>query len=91
MTNPQIVTQLVEQYLGLESFEATEALLDLCGAHIDAKALPLLKRRLQEEEERVLTLETHGYIRLREKSEQLVACLKPLITMLEVASDDTRE
>jgi hypothetical protein len=41
---------LVEQYLGLESMEMTETLLDICGATIDARALPLLKQRLHEEE-----------------------------------------
>ncbi len=47
------LTHLVEQYLGLESMEVTESLLDLCGARIDARALPLLTRRLQEEEQGV--------------------------------------
>lgn len=40
---------LMEQYLGLESMEVTEELLELCGASIDTHALPLLKRRLHEE------------------------------------------
>jgi hypothetical protein len=83
MTDLQIVRQLIEQYLGLESLEMTEELLEVCGARIDAKVLPLLKRRLQEEEARVPTLEARGYIRMREKSEQLVASLKPLIAALE--------
>ncbi len=75
--------QLVEQYLGLESMEVTEELLDLCGASIDTRALLLLKRRLREEEVQVPILEARGYIRMREKSEQLVASLKPLIAALE--------
>jgi hypothetical protein len=75
--------QLVERYLGLESLEVTEELLDLCGASIDTRALPRLRRRLREEEERVPLLEARGYIRLREKCEQLVANLKPLIAALE--------
>jgi hypothetical protein len=75
--------QLVERYLGLESLEVTEELLDICGASIDARALPMLRRRLREEEERVPLLEARGYIRLREKCEQLVANLKPLIAALE--------
>ena len=49
-------THLVEQYLGLESMEVTEDLLDLCGASIDSRALPLLKRRLQEEEAQIALL-----------------------------------
>lgn len=77
------VTSLMEQYLGLESMEVTEDLLDVCGASIDSHALPLLKRRLQEEEAQILQCEAHGYIRMREKSEQLVASLRSLIVALE--------
>ncbi len=79
----RLLQQLVERYLGLESFEVTEVLLDLCGANINACALPLLKRRLHEEEAQIPTLEARGYIRMREKSEQLVESLKPLIEALE--------
>lgn len=75
--------QLVEQYLGLESMEVTETLLELCGATIDARALPLLKQRLQEEQAQVPLLEARGYVRLREKSEQMVAALISLIAALE--------
>ena len=74
---------LVEQYLGLESLEVTEELLDLCGASIDARALPLLQRRLHEEEAQLPQLEARGYVRLREKGEQLVASLRSLIAALE--------
>jgi hypothetical protein len=81
---------LMERYLGLASFEVTEELLDLCGARIDARALPLLKRRLHEEEAQILTLEARGYIRMREKSEQLVESLKPLIEALEETTHDTQ-
>ena len=70
---------LVEQYLGLESLEVTEELLDLCGASIDARALPLLQRRLHEEEAQLPQLEARGYVRLREKGEQLIASLRQLI------------
>lgn len=80
---PTPLEQLTEQYLGLESLEVTEALLDLCGASIDTRALPLLERRLREEETQVPLLEARGYIRMREKSEQLVASLKLLIAALE--------
>jgi hypothetical protein len=75
--------QLVEQYLGLESMEVTETLLDVCGASIDERALPLLKQRLQEEQTQIPRLEARGYIRVREKSEQMVAALLPLIATLE--------
>jgi hypothetical protein len=75
--------QLVGQYLGLESMEVTETLLDLCGATIDRRALSLFKQRLQDERAKVPLLEVRGYIRLREKSEQMVAALTALITALE--------
>jgi len=74
---------LVEQYLGLESLEVTEELLDLCGASMDARALRLLQRRLHEEEAQLPQLEARGYVRLREKGEQLVASLRSLIAVLE--------
>ena len=82
--------QLVKQYLGLESMEVTEMLLDVCGATIDEHALPLLKQRLQEEQAHIPRLHVRGYIRLREKSEQMVAALIPLIAALE-ASDMLEE
>jgi hypothetical protein len=77
--------QLVEQYLGLESMEVTETLLDVCGASIDQRALPLLKQRLQEEQAQIPRLQARGYIRLREKSAQMVAALTPLIAALETS------
>lgn len=83
-----IPTELLERYLRLESFEVTEELVDLCGAIIDMRALPILKRRLQEEEAQVPTLEARGYIRMQEKSLQLIASLKPLIETLEGLSHD---
>ena len=87
---PGSLTHLVEQYLGLESMEITESLLDVCGARIDARAIPLLTRRLQEEEAQILSLQVRGYTRMREKSEQLVASLKPLIAALKQAEQDAR-
>ena len=83
-----IAHELIERYLGLESLEVTEELLDLCGATIDARALPVLKRRLHEEKVHVSQLEARGYIRMREKSEQLVESLTSLITVLEAMSHD---
>ena len=80
--------QLVEQYLGLESMEVTETLLELCGATIDQRALPMLRQRLQEEQAHIPLLEARGYIRLREKSEQMVAALLPLIAVLEVTGNE---
>ena len=84
-----IPPELIEHYFGLESFEVNEELLDLCGATVDVRALPTLKRRLREEDAQVPTLEARGYIRMREKSQQLIASLKPLIEALEGMSHDT--
>jgi hypothetical protein len=86
MTQTQ-VQGLIEQYLVLESFEVTEELLSLCGASIDTRALPLLKRRLEEEKQQVILLQERGYIRMREKSEQLVKSLTLLIPALEGGID----
>jgi hypothetical protein len=88
---PHHLTSLVEQYLGLESMEVTEELLDLCGASIDGSALPLLKRRLHEEEVKSLLFQQHGYIRMREKSEQLIASLQRFIEALEQSKHNTEE
>jgi hypothetical protein len=75
--------QLMEQYLALESMEVTEELLDLCGARIDTHALPRLRLRLHEEQALIPLLEARGYVHVREKCEQLVASLCPLIAVLE--------
>jgi len=88
--SPQL-DQLIEQYLGLESMEVTEELLDLCGARIDTRALPLLKQRCHEEETRLPMLEARGYIRMREKCEQLVTSLQALIAALEETDHDTKD
>lgn len=77
------LVSLIGQYLGLESMEVTEVLLDLCGARIDTRALPLLKRRLQEEEAWRALCVKRGYIRMSEKSNQLVESITALITTLE--------
>jgi hypothetical protein len=91
MTQPSTASldQLVAQYLGLEELSATEELLDISGAKIDMNALPLLKRRLHEEEAQAATLGTRGYVRMREKREQLIMCLKQLIVALEGTDHDT--
>ena len=83
--------QLVERYLGLESMEVTEMLVDLCGAILDARALPLLQQRLLEEVTQLPLLEARGYVRMREKSEQLVASLRSLITALEQTQQNAKE
>jgi hypothetical protein len=90
-SEPHRLTYLVEQYLGLESMEVTEELLELCGSSIDTRALLLLKRRLHEEEVQVPLLQQRGYIRMREKCEQLIASLRPLIATLEQPKQTTEE
>lgn len=77
------LAQMSELYLNLESMEITEDLLDLCGAIIDKRALSLLRQRLQEEEAQIPLLQARGYVRMCEKSEQLVRSLRPLIALLE--------
>ena len=71
--------QIVAQYLGLEELSVAEDLLDMCGASIDVRALHLLKRRLHEEEMRATALGARGYVRMHEKCEQLMTCLKQLM------------
>lgn len=83
------LNHLAAQYLGLEELSILEELLDLCGAGIDTRALPLLRRRLQEEEAHATALGARGYVRMREKCEQLVICLKQLIEALEGMEHDT--
>jgi hypothetical protein len=78
-------TNLVEQYLSLEAMEVIEELLELCGANIDVRALPRLRQRLAEEESHITVFQARGYVRMREKSEQLVRSLQPLIVILENA------
>lgn len=85
------LAHLVECYLGLESMEATFELLEVCGATLDVRALPRLKRRLQEEEAQIPLLHQRAYIRLREKCEQLVTSLRPLIATLERMAQDAEE
>lgn len=47
------------------------------------RPLHLLKRRLHEEEMRATALGARGYVRMQEKCEQLMTCLKQLIEALE--------
>ena len=84
-----IQISLVEQYLGLEAMEVIEELLELCGASIDGRALPLLRQRLLEEENCILVFQARGYVRMQEKSEQLVRSLRPLIATLEETKSAT--
>jgi len=83
------LNDLVAQYLALAELSVMEELLDLCGAEIDTRALPLLRRRLQEEEAQAAALGARGYVRMHEKCEQLMICLKQLIEALEGMEHDT--
>lgn len=82
---------LTEHYLNLESMEIIEDLLDICGANIDVRALPLLCQRLQEEEAQIPLLQARGYVRMREKSDQLVKSLRPLIASLEQSECENKK
>ncbi len=83
MSRQQLIDAAVEHYIGLESVESMEEVLTMCGATIDAGALPLLTRRLAEEEARRHILAAHGYTRMAEKSAQLAASLCALIRSFE--------
>jgi hypothetical protein len=54
-----------------------------------SRAWPPLRRRLHEEEAHAMALGARGYVRMREKCEQLVTCLKQLIEILEEMSYGT--
>lgn len=82
---------LVAQYLSLEELAVMEELLELCGASIDTRVLPLLERRLHEEEARARALGAQGHARMREKCEQLVTSLRLLIEALEEMDHDSLE
>jgi hypothetical protein len=82
---------IVAAYLNLEGFEVIEALLDLCGATVDVRALPILRRRLHEETVQSQQWQERGYLRLHEKSEQLVTSLNLLIARLEGNHDTCLE
>ncbi len=81
------LTAAARRYLDLESMEVVEELLELYGAELDARALPVLSRRLAEEQQALPGLESRGYVRMAEKSVQLVAGLEDLISELEVCQD----
>ena len=82
---------LIARYLALESVDAMEQLAAASDLAIDGRALPFLKRRLAEEEERHAQLAARGYVRMAEKSAQLLGALRPLIVALEQGNDGTAE
>lgn len=80
---------LLEQYLGLEALETMEELAHVSALIIDERVLPVLRRRLNEEQQQQPLLEARGYLRMAEKSAQLITVLKPLIAALEDHEDGT--
>jgi len=83
MMTAESVTELAKRYLGLESFDGIEEIVAVCGAQVDEQALPILRRRLHEEEDALPTYRARGYVRMAEKAEQMIGCLRPLIAELE--------
>ena len=84
------LAQALALYIGLESLDIVEDLVTMCGEAVDARALPVLRRRLSEEAVQATVLEKQGYARMAEKSVQLVASLRALITALEGATHDAQ-
>lgn len=82
---------LTERYLGLESFDGIEEIVATCGATIDERALPILWRRLHEEENALPLYRERGYVRIAEKAEQMIGCLRSLIVGLEGHAYDSQE
>ncbi len=78
---------LVARYLGLESLEVAEEVLDRCGATIDTWALPILRRRRHEERALLTDLEARGYVRMAEKSAQRIASIEALLADLGGGTD----
>lgn len=74
---------LVERYLGLESIDVQEQLLDVCGSRIDERALPILKRRIEEAHAAATWYTARGYVRMAEKADQLADAVRPLIVAFE--------
>jgi hypothetical protein len=84
-----LASSLVKQYMGLESLETMEELASVSNLVIDERVLPVLRRRLDEELRQQPLLEMRGYLRMAEKSAQLITVLKPLIAALEDYEDGT--
>jgi hypothetical protein len=74
---------LMDRYLNLESLDAQEQLLTVCGSSIDARALPILRRRLEEERASATHYGKQGYARMSEKARQLADTVQLLIGALE--------
>ena len=76
-----------DRYFALERVEILEELVGLGGAALDGRALPLLRRRLTEEEGEGARLRARGYTRMAEKSGQLAASLRALVAVVEGDGD----
>ena len=91
MATPHSAARLAhcsERYFALERVEVLEELVDLGGPALDGRALPLLRRRLAAEEAEGARLRARGYTRMGEKSAQLAASLRALITAVEEEDGD---
>ncbi len=76
-----IPPELLKRYLALEVPEVREIVLSLPGPLAGINALPLFRWRLAEEESKCAQLRAEGFTRMAEKAEDLVACLRHLITL----------
>ncbi|HET8631047.1 MAG TPA: hypothetical protein VFL91_26805 [Thermomicrobiales bacterium] len=74
-------------YFALERVETLEEVAALGGAALDRRALPLLRRRLAEEDGEGARLRARGYTRMAEKSAHLAASLRALIAAMEEDGD----
>lgn len=80
---------LLKRYFALEVPEVREIVLSLPGPLAGINALPLFRWRLAEEESKCEQLRAEGFTRMAEKAEDLLACLRQLITLQEGVTDDT--
>lgn len=90
MATPDSAVRLArcsERYFALERVEVLEELVALGGAALDGRALPLLRRRLAEEEGEGGRLRARGYTRMAEKCGQLAASLRALVAVVEGDGD----
>jgi hypothetical protein len=84
-----IPPELLKRYFALEVPEVREIVLSLPGPLAGINAVPLFRWRLAEEESKCEQLRAEGFTRMAEKAEDLVACLRQLITLQGDETDDT--
>lgn len=79
----EVPQDALRQYLSLERPEVRETLLSLPPPLGGLSAVPLLRWRLQEEERRLDEQRAQGYVRMAEKTEQLIGSIRRLIAAQE--------